>query len=388
MNFTRRETLAGTLGLAAAACTPARAMAELPPTADTLNALALRTGRRFGVAIGDGTPGSSAGSFSDPRVRALVAAQAGVMVHENELKWGRVRRRAEGFDFVSADRLMAFAEANHIAMRGHTLLWHHPQWFPDWVTNYDFGANPKPEAERMVREHISTVCRHYAGRIHSYDVVNEAVDADTGGMRETPFSRAMGSAEAVVDLAFHTAREAAPGPQLVYNDYMAWEPGNETHRTGVLRLLEGFRTRGVPVDALGIQSHIGTGNSDDASTFGIRQESHWRRFLDEVVAMGYGLEITEFDVHDKGLPADNPTRDRMVADYARAYLDLMLSYPQQGDIVAWGITDRYSWLQDRWKRADKLAKRPLPYDRDFQPKPLRAAIAAALSAAPTQHKRA
>jgi endo-1,4-beta-xylanase len=204
-------------------------------------------------------------------------------------------------------------------------------------------------------------------------------------MRETAFSRAMGSAEAVVDLAFRTAREAAPRAQLVYNDYMSWEPWNEVHRTGVLRLLEGFRRRGVPVDALGIQGHIGTENSDESAGFGTRQEAEWRRFLDEVVAMDYRLLITEFDVHDKGLPADVAVRDRAVADYARAYLDLMLGYPQLGDILAWGMSDRYSWLQDRWLRPDGLRKRCTPYDEEFRPKPLHAAIAAALVGASSRY---
>ena len=206
-------------------------------------------------------------------------------------------------------------------------------------------------------------------------------------MRETPLSRAVGSAEAVVDLAFHAARETAPHAQLVYNDYMAWEPWNEAHRAGVLRLLEGFRKRGVPVDALGIQSHIGTENSDRSGGFGTRQEADWRRFLDEVVAMGYGLEITEFDVHDKGLPADIAARDKAVADYARAYLGLMLSYKQMGDVLAWGMSDRYSWLQGRWERPDGLPKRPCPYDSDFKPKPLREAIAAAFANASSRHER-
>ena len=37
--------------------------------------------------------------------------------------------------------------------------------------------------------------------------------------------------------------------------------------------------------------------------------------------MGYKLLITEFDVNDHTAPGDIGVRDRMVADYARAYLD-------------------------------------------------------------------
>ena len=87
----------------------------------------------------------------------------------------------------------------------------------------------------------------------------------------------------------------------------------------MLRCLEGFRHRGTPVDALGVQSHIGSGNNPgDGPAFGPHDERAWRRFLDEVVGMGYKLLITEFDVNDRGLPADIAVRDRAVADYARA----------------------------------------------------------------------
>ncbi|HWT13519.1 MAG TPA: endo-1,4-beta-xylanase [Allosphingosinicella sp.] len=355
---------------------------------ESLDALARRSGRRFGSALGSGRPGRVEGAFADPRYRRLLVEECGVLVPENELKWAWIRPDPASFRFDDFDRILAFAEAHGMKMRGHTLLWHHPQWFPDWVESHDFGSRPASEAERMIREHVTIVCSRYGGRIYSYDVVNEAVDNWQGGMRETAFSRALGSAEAVVDLTFVSARQTAPSAQLVYNDYMAWEPWNTVHRTGVLRLLEGFRRRGVPVDALGVQSHIGTENSDESSGFGAAQEREWRRFLDEVVAMDYDLVITEFDVHDKGLPADITARDRAVADYARAYLDLMLSYPQLGDILVWGMSDRYSWLQDRWPRPDGLPKRPCPYDADFQRKPLRDAIADAYRHATSRYRRA
>ena len=381
MELTRRESFALGLGLAASACAPMTGPGGAPdPAHASLNDLARRSGRRFGSTIG-----SRNGSFRDPRYVELITSECGLIVPENELKWQWARPTPTSFNFAGADMIVDFSEEHGLAIRGHTLLWHHPNWFPAWVASYDFGANPRAEAERMIREHVAAICTRYGRRIHGYDVVNEAVDAHTGAMRETAFSRAMGSAEAVLDLAFHTARETAPHAQLVYNDYMSWEPGNENHRAGVLRCLEGFRRRGTPVDALGVQAHIGSGNNPgDGPAFGPHDEAAWRRFLDEVVAMGYALLITEFDVHDRGLPADIAVRDRAVADYARAYLDLMLSYHQLGDILVWGMCDRYSWLQNRTPRADGLPKRPCPYDSEFRPKPLRGAIADALNGARAQ----
>jgi endo-1,4-beta-xylanase len=379
MKITRREGLAMAAGMAAMSAAPAWALQDVP--SESLNALAQRTGRRFGSCVGGR-------SFPDARYRRLLTGECGVLVSENEMKWQWVRRRPQGFDFAPFDPLVAFSQENGLKMRGHTLLWHHMQWFPDWLVRHDFGPNPRPAAEQMLAEHIRTVCGRYGTRIHSYDVINEAVDAGTGALRETVLSRAMGSAEAVLDLAFRTAREAAPHAELVYNDYMSWEPWNETHRAGVLRLLEGFKRRGVPVDTLGVQGHIGSENDDDSTGFGTRQEAEWRRFLDEVVGMGYKLTITELDVHDKGLPAEIGPRDRAAADFCKAYLDLMLSYEAMGDVLVWGMTDRYSWLQERWLRPDRLPKRPCPYDADFRPKPLREAIAASFRGATTRFRAA
>jgi endo-1,4-beta-xylanase len=376
----------------AAGCAPLGRLFDEGPKATgpgSLNALARRKGLRFGSCLGTGPSGAChsalegtrANSYDDEHVRTLMVGQCGILVPENELKWYSLRPSAKEFDFRRADKLIDFAEANGMAIRGHTLLWNRPQWFPDWVAGYDFGSNPRAEAERLLREHIETVCKRYGKRIFAYDVVNETILPETGEMAQTVFTQHLGPD--VIDIAFHAARAAAPQAQLVYNDYMGWEPGNEKHRTGVLKLLERLRNSNVPVDALGVQSHIGSNNDPGAAArFAEAREGEWRRFLDEVTGMGLDLVITEFDVHDKDVVGDIATRDRVVADLGRAYLDLMLSYKQLRYVMAWGLVDKYSWLQDRTPRADGLPKRPCPYDDNYQPKLLREAMAGAFRAAP------
>jgi endo-1,4-beta-xylanase len=152
-----------------------------------------------------------------------------------------------------------------------------------------------------------------------------------------------------------------------------------------LKLLEGFKKRGTPVDALGVQSHIRLLKPLSVAQTVKESEGPWRRFVDEVVAMGYQLLITEFDVNDRMAPTNIAVRDRMVADYARAYLDLMLSYPQLRDILCWGMCDRYSWLENFDPRADKAHKRGTPYDTQFRPKKMRDAIASSFALAKSRH---
>jgi endo-1,4-beta-xylanase len=350
-----------------------------PMSPDSLHGLAKAKGMRFGSTLGAGP--SSSGSFRNPDYAALLKRDCGILVPENEMKWQALRPGPTDYNFAPFDEMLSFAEKNGMAMRGHTLLWHRPQWQPAWLESYDFGASPATEAARLLTTHIKTVTDRYRGRILSYDVVNETVMEDST-LAQTAISRAIGGTETLVDLAFRTAREQLPDAQLVYNDYMSWEPGNEKHRAGVLKLLEGFKARGVPVDALGIQSHIRIDTYEPSSGTGPRQEREWRKFLDEAVAMGYDLLITEFDVNDQALPENITARDRSVADYAKAYLEVMFSYSQLKDVLAWGMCDKYSWLQDfKPLRTDGAQKRSCPYDSEFKAKPLHAEIAAAFRAA-------
>jgi endo-1,4-beta-xylanase len=382
MRLTRRESLIGAGALAAVATSPALAAAPFV----SLTKLAERSGRRFGSAVAWAPPGTDTGSFTNPRYAALLERECSLLVPENQLKWQWVRRSPGTFDFRAFDAIADYAGSHGFKLRGHTLFWTPTKWYPKWLADYDFGAQPAAAAEKLLTEHVRTVCRRYGTRIYSYDVVNEAVQPETGEIRETNVTRALGG-ERFLDLMYHTARTEAPHAQLVYNDYMSWErnPVDEKHMSGVLKLLEGFRKRGTPVDALGVQSHIRLLDSSPVSEIVRQSERPWRRFIDEVVGMGYKLLITEFDVNDHGAPSDVRVRDRMVADYGRAYLDLMLIYPQLGDVLAWGMTDRYSWLTGFDPRADKTRQRGSPYDVNFRPKPLRAAMAESFRSASSRH---
>ncbi|MGZ3297631.1 MAG: endo-1,4-beta-xylanase, partial [Asticcacaulis sp.] len=336
-----------------------------------LKEVAASRGMRFGSAAG------VFNSIRQPQVAALLARECDLIVPENELKMYVTHNSAASYNFAPGDEILNFCTAHGMAMRGHNLFWARDEYTPQWLKSYDFGSNPKVTAEKLLRDYIAIVTDHYGTRLTSWDVINETVDPATGEVRVNAFTRVLGMD--ALRIAFEAAREHLPKMQLVYNDYMCWETQGETHRKGVLKLMRWFHDNHVPVDALGLQSHIGT---DHDLTTG--NSAAWKAFLDEVTGMGYGLLITEFDVNDKNLPADIAVRDAKVAETARAYLDLTLSYKQLKDVLVWGIDDRYSWLQDFTKRPDGQRLRPTPYDDDFKPKPLREAIAAAFRSAPAR----
>ncbi len=369
--WSRRNVLRAALASAAAGVVGASQAPE------SLHGLAQRKGMHFGTALGGR-------GLRDPAYLALVESQCGMLVPENELKMTAVQPAPGEFRFERAEALVTYAEGKGLLMRGHTLLWHHPKWLPPWLASHDFGTRPATAAADLLNAHVSKTASHFGRRVCSWDVVNEAVHNVTGDMRDTVFSKAIGTPDEVIELAFRAARDELPDTELIYNDYMGWEKDNGPHRIGVLRLLERLRRKGVPVDALGIQAHIGAGNQDSNANraFDARDARAWRKFLEEVTGMGYRLLITEFDVHDAPLPAAIPERDREVAALGRAFLDVTLDFREVNAVLCWGLADNYTWLQGRTPRADGLPKRPTPYDARFQAKPLREAIAAAFRAAP------
>jgi endo-1,4-beta-xylanase len=271
-------------------------------------------------------------------------------------------------------------------MRVVPLFWNQTQYFPKWLVNYDFGTRPATEAERLLRDHITTVCTHFGTRVFTYDVVNEAVNEFTGELWDTVFTKYLGPE--AIDICFDAAHKAAPHAKLVYNDYASWGPGHAMYREGILRLLSRLKANQVPVDVYGVQSHIGQNFSPDSlgsSTFNAADQAVWKQFLDAVSGMGLRLAITEFDVSERGTPSDIAERDRQIADLAHRYLDFMFGYRNLDYMMAWGMLDQYSWLQVKdygGRRPDGMPMRPSLYDDNYQPKPLRQAIAAAFRNAP------
>jgi len=128
------------------------------------------------------------------------------------------------------------------------LVWWHQT--PDWVFQDVSGKPLSREAllERM-KEHISTVVGRYRGRIHGWDVVNEAITAD-GSWRKSKWYEILG--EDHVAKAFEFARQADPDAQLYYNDYDNEKP---PQTEGVVRLIRNLQSKGIRIDGVGIQGH-------------------------------------------------------------------------------------------------------------------------------------
>ena len=365
--LTRREWIRQVAGVTAVAAMPElmRAGSPMAPTtpeqpitgAGSLKARAAARGLLAGAAV-------NANLFRDDQgFRNLLAEQCSILVPENCLKWNILRPTPDTYNFTDADSLIAFAEANGIKVRGHNLAWHEaiPAWFA--------GTVNKDNAQKFLVDHIHTVAGRYKGKIHSWDVVNEAIwlkDGRPDGLRTTsPWFELLGPG--YIDLAFRTAREADPSALLTYNDY-GIEYDNEEEekkRAAVLALLRRMKADKVPLDALGIQSHI-KAVSKDGFGRGLRE------LLDGANALGLQVFVTELDVNDDAVEtADIAERDKIVANVYRDYLTKVLQGKEVKAVLTWGATDKNSWLNHgkiRKLHPDRL-ERPLPFDDKYAPTP-------------------
>src|SRR5215472_1070328 len=352
---TRRQFLAQTAATASLAALPLRALAQ-PAATDTLKAAAASRGLLVGCCV------HARGLRNDPDYAALVKQQMSILVAENEFKFGPLHPQPTTFFFDDADTIINFAEQNNMKMRGHNFVWHRalPPWFATYVT----PAN----AEQVLVNHIETVAGRYKFRIHSWDVVNEAIqisDNLPNGMRNSPWQKVLPN---YIDIAFRTARRVDPHALLTYNDYdiEGEDEASSAKRAAVLNLVRGMQQRGVPIDAVGIQSHLSASPTPNPKyTYGPKLE----QFQKDVQSLGLKMMLTEMDVNDRYLPADIPTRDAAVADVYTSYLRTALANPAVIALLTWGITDKYTWLNHEGSRKDGQPERCLPFDADLKPKP-------------------
>ena len=310
-----------------------------------------------------------------PGLLPLLRADAGFLAPGLELKWDRLRPAPDRFDFSDADALFDLSTREGFGkVRGHTLVWHEalPGWFDP--------AMDAATARRALTLHIRTVVGRYAGRVRSWDVVNEPIyewHRRPDGLRQTPFLRALGPD--YIATALEIAAEADPAARLVVNDYDLELNSRDQafRRRAMLELLNRLVRQRAPVHALGIQGHIAPRSAPlDPEVL--------RRFVRDVASLGLHVEITELDMIDRLLPGDPAARDTENAAMHRAFLKAMLAEPAVDTVVLWGLSDRHGWQDDTpaARRRDGLPSRTHPYDRELRRKPDWYAIRDALRDAP------
>ncbi len=277
---------------------------------------------------------------------------------ENAMKWEPVHPTERGWNLGPADQLVEFAEAHGLRVHGHTLVWH--RQLPPWL-----GAAPAPaRMARVLAAHVETLVGRYAGRLASWDVVNEAV-GDGGRLRRTVFLRALGPG--YLAEAFRLAHAADPGARLYYNDSGAEGGGRKSD--AVYALVRRLVDQGVPVHGVGLQMHL------DAAA-GRPAPDAIAANVARLTAHGLTVRISEMDVRVRRVRRRR--HEDPLAVQCAVYHDAIAACagsPGFAGVTFWGVTDSHSWIDTRFGEDD-----PLLFDADYAPKPAYFGARAALAA--------
>jgi endo-1,4-beta-xylanase len=169
--------------------------------------------------------------------------------------------------------------------------------------------------------HITNVATHYKGKIYAWDVVNEAfADGGGGGRRDSNLQR---TGNDWIEVAFRTARAADPGAKLCYNDYNT--DGQNAKSNAVYAMVQDFKSRGVPIDCVGFQSHF-----NSASPVPGDYQANLQRFAN----LGVDVQITELDIEGSGTTQ---------ANNFGTVVSACMAVTRCTGITVWGIRDTDSW---------------------------------------------
>ncbi|WP_203718229.1 endo-1,4-beta-xylanase [Asanoa siamensis] len=300
----RTALVLATAGLLAAGGT--MVFAGSASAASTLGASAAeRGGRYFGTAV-------AASRLGDSAYTTLLNREFNQVTPENEMKIDATEPQRGQFTYGNADRIVQHATSRGMRVRGHTLAWHSQQ--PGWMQSLSGST-----LRQAMLNHVTQVATHFRGQVTWWDVVNEAyADGSSGARRDSNLQR---TGNDWIEAAFRAADAADPNAQLCYNDYNI-DNWNDAKTQAVYRMVQDFRSRGVPIDCVGLQSHF---------TGGSNYPSNYRTTLSSFAALGVDVHITELDI--RNAPADayrNVVNDCLAVSRCRG-------------ITVWGIRDSDSW---------------------------------------------
>lgn len=306
----------------------------------------------------------------------VIQEQFNAIVAENCMKSQEMHPEENRYNFTQADEFVAFGEKNGMVITGHTLIWH-SQLSP-WFCVDGEGKNVSPEVlKKRMKDHITTIVKRYKGRIIGWDVVNEAIE-DDGSYRKSKFYEILG--EEYIPLAFQYAHEADPNAELYYNDFSMANPGK---RAGVVKLVKALKKRGIRIDAVGMQGHIGM----DYPQVGEFEKSMLAFAEAGVKVMVTELDLTVLPTPKQNIGAEvsasfeykkdmNPYPNGLPEDVSKAWTERMNDFfrlfLKHQDIITrvtlWGVTDLDTWRND-WPMRGRTDY-PLLFDRSYQPKPV------------------
>jgi endo-1,4-beta-xylanase len=284
----------------------------------------------------------------------------------NDFKWSNTEPNFQDYTFQVADQEAGEAVCHDMRIRGQNLVWATAAQTPSYATGD--GTNSAANQATVttnIQEHIQAAVQHFGTEVYAWDVVNEPIDpTQSDCLFHGPFYNVLGAS--YIDIAFKAARQyAPPGTKLFLNDFSLSDP---TKLACLVQVVKGMRERGVPIDAIGSETH----NDINFPSIAMMKTS-----IDTIARELPGIEqqVTELDesVYNAGDDTSNfgSTIPPAVLDeqgwlYNQYFQLFREERHNLTGVTIWGMADDDTWLDGfPVTRTDY----PLPFNMELQAKP-------------------
>ena len=266
------------------------------------------------------------------RYRDWVRRHCSLLVSENDMKWYTLEKDPDVEDASAAERLLAWAAAEGIAVRGHCLLWAKRKFVQKWVQ--DLG---KGRFLPRIQAHLERTMERFAGRVVCWDSLNEMLDGDIFPERLGP--------DAYGDL-HRLMNRLGPAERLFVNEYSIID--NDPKVARYLELIGRLRLGGVRLGGIGVQEHAAErfaaalrtlpgdeGKEERQGKNTLVPREVWDR-LDRLAATGLPIHLTEISFRDE----DEARKAEAVERFYRT----LFAHPAVEAILLWGFWSKAHWL--------------------------------------------
>ncbi|MDW5287215.1 endo-1,4-beta-xylanase [Formosa sp. PL04] len=299
--------------------------------------------------------------MNDAELQKLQIENFNSITATNDMKMQSIIPTENNYNWKTVDTILYYAEKHNQRLFGHNLIWHSST--PEWVA--EKGEKDSLWLDSFMEEYITDYVGRYKGKVAAWDVVNESFESSGGNYRETFWYNKLG--KSYIEKAFKYAHEADPDAVLFYNDFNIERDTTKLH--AVIKMVNEFKEKGVPISGIGFQMHIRMDIPDEIIAYSLKKAAE----------TGLQIHLSEVDIifnthNDErlgGIENYSSITDEMKQAQAEKYKNLIEMYKeivpkeQQFGITFWDFTDRDTWIRGFFNMEDW----PSIYDDNLMPKP-------------------
>jgi endo-1,4-beta-xylanase len=283
----------------------------------------------------------------------ITASQYSFITIDGEAQWISLRPSPARYNYTGVDKLMAFAQKNHMPIQIHHLVWGEEKFLPAWLKN---GRYSQGQLLNILHDGITNVVGRYKGKVAEWTVVNEAFTRSRHiyGLHDW-WGEHTGGSTSYIDDSFIWAHQADPNAKLLLNDF-----DDETENSvsnAAYAYIKAAKARGVPIDGIGMQMHINAANPPSKAAV----IKNMQRFG----ALGVPTYVTEFDVNVNLVKGSNTYKNQLESQITYTIVRACVESKSCVSFDEFGISDRESLI--KW--LGHIDSHSFLFDSRYRPKP-------------------